>query len=322
MRAEGDAEGRSREATRRPPRRPEAGDRTERSERPDRPDRAERPDRADSRARAQRSREASKERRGGRRRIEPVTTHRNEALASLRPEQLPVAEQLLRGGIPAVRQAIEEQIQRSSAEGRPQISAEPLMAMAEQLLPVMNLANWKDRAVTVRNAGRDAPLRELRSVVSAASSVNLDEDARGLLNTLRETLESRVTALRDTWLGRMNSALDEGHVAEALRISARPPEPGARLPGDLAVRLSAAASAAMSPDCDNEQWKELLDAVVESPVRRNVKPAGLPTAAGDELLNSARRAAGSVPELARLLGLPIPPPPGPRRPAMAGGRRS
>ena len=48
--------------------------------------------------------------------------------------------------------------------------------------------------------------------------------------------------------------------------------------------------------------------------------AGLPDPAGEELRSSARRAAGQVPELARLLGLPIPPPPGPRRPTPSGAR--
>ena len=44
--------------------------------------------------------------------------------------------------------------------------------------------------------------------------------------------------------------------------------------------------------------------------------------AGEELRSSARRAAGQVPELAKLLGLPIPPPPGPRRPSTSGARGS
>ena len=51
----------------------------------------------------------------------------------------------------------------------------------------------------------------------------------------------------------------------------------------------------------------LLDAVVASPVRRTVKPAGIPD---DEVAQqAARHAAGSVPALAKLLGLRIPPPP-------------
>ena len=80
----------------------------------------------------------------------------------------------------------------------------------------------------------------------------------------------------------------------------------------------------MSADTSPEEWKALLEVVVECPVRRTVKPAGLPAGADEALLVEARKAAGYVPELARLLGIPIPPPPGPRRPvpARSAGRRA
>ncbi|HEY5026725.1 MAG TPA: hypothetical protein VII76_17245 [Acidimicrobiales bacterium] len=254
------------------------------------------------------------------RRLQTVSTHRNAALAELRPEQLPVAEQLLRGGIPAVRTAIEEQNARARAEGRPEVSPDPLLTMAEELLPRMNLAGWKDRAVAARNAGKDAPLREVRSVVASASTVSLDDEGREMVTTLRDALQARVTALRDGWLARITAALDDGRVADALRVSARAPEPAARVPADMAVRLAEAAGTAMSSDLAEADWKTLLEAVVDSPVRRTVKPAGLPSPAGEELRSLVRRAAGQVPELARILGLPIPPPPGPRRPTPSGAR--
>ncbi|HTZ07793.1 MAG TPA: hypothetical protein VMB72_01905 [Acidimicrobiales bacterium] len=254
------------------------------------------------------------------RRLQTVSTNRNAALASLRPEQLPVAEQLLRGGIPAVRQAIEEQNTRARSEGRGEVSPEPLLSMAEELLPRMNLAAWKDRAVAARNAGKDAPLREVRSVVTAASTVTLDEEGRELLTAVRDALQTRVTALREAWLGRIVGALDDGRVADALRVSSRAPEPAARVPAELAVRLSESAGQALGPDLAPSAWRELLEAVVDSPVRRTVKPAGLPADPGEELLAVARRAAGAVPEVARLLGLPIPPPPGPRRPSPSAAR--
>jgi hypothetical protein len=92
------------------------------------------------------------------------------------------------------------------------------------------------------------------------------------------------------------------------------------VPAELAVRLAEEAGKAMSPGLAEAEWKTLLEAVVDSPVRRTVKPAGLPDPAGEELRVSARRAAGLVPELAKLLGLPIPPPPGPRRPTTSGAR--
>jgi len=219
-----------------------------------------------------------------------------------------------------VRQAIAEQNARARAEGRNEVTAEPLLALAEQLLPKMNLATWKDRAITVRTAGKDAPLRELRSVVTAASTVNLDDDGRELATHLRDALQSRVTALREAWVGRITNALDGGQVEEALRVATRPPEPTARISAELATRLSQSAGAAMSPDAGEAQWLALLDAAIDSPVRRTVKPAGLPRDAGADLVNRARRAAGMIPELARLLGLPIPPPPGPRRPSASAAR--
>ncbi|HLN15917.1 MAG TPA: hypothetical protein VK277_04090 [Acidimicrobiales bacterium] len=236
--------------------------------------------------------------------------HRNALLAELRPEQLPVAEQLLRGGIPAVRQAIEEQNTRAKERGGAPANAEPILAMAEQLLPAVNLASWKDRATSAQSAGRELRLRELRAVVTASRTVNLDEEGRALAKNLQETLDRRVTSLREEWEQRITTALDEGRVLDALRITARAPEAGTRCPAELAVRLADAAGAAMTADLEADQWLALLAAVTDSPVRRTVKPVGLP--AGPEVHGAALNAAGLVPELAKLLGLRVPPPP-PRR---------
>ncbi|MGD0313485.1 MAG: hypothetical protein ABSC90_13610 [Acidimicrobiales bacterium] len=264
---------------------------------------------------------------GGRdhRRLTPSNTYRNAALATLPPEQLPVAEQLMKGGIPAVRQAIEEQNARARAEHRPEVTPGPLLTLAEELLPVITLASWKDRASAARAAGKDVPLRELRSIVASASTVTLDDEGTEMASAIRSSLDQRVTALRERWVERITSALDEGKVADAVRASIRPPEPAARLSSELAVRLAGAAGEAMSAETTPEAWLALLEVVVESPVRRTVKPQGLPTGADETVLAAARQASGYVPELARLMGIPIPPPPGPRRPVPARtspGRRS
>jgi len=265
---------------------------------------------------------------GGRdhpRRLTPSSTYRNAALATLPPEQLPVAEQLLKGGIPAVRQAIEEQNSRARTESRPEVTPEPLLALAEQLLPTINLASWKDRAAAARAAGKDVPLRELRSIVASASTVTLDDEGIEMAASLRTALDQRVTALRERWVERITTALDDGKIVDAVRASIRPPEPAARLSSELAVRLADAAGRAMSAETPPAEWLALLEVVVDSPVRRTVKPVGLPTGADDTVLAAARKASGYVPELARLMGIPIPPPPGPRRPVPARtspGRRA
>jgi hypothetical protein len=247
----------------------------------------------------------------GERPVAPTSTvHRNAMLAALRPEQIPVAEQLLRGGLQAVRQAIEAQNTSNKAAGKPPVAADALLAMADELLPVVRLADWKDRATVAQTTGKDYRLRELRAVVAASRTVNLDEEGRAMAKALQDSLDQRTTALREEWLARITNALNDGRVQQAVEASIRPPEPGTRCPAELAVRLAAAAGEAMTADLTPEDWMRLLDAVVASPVRRTVKPTGIPD---DEVAKqAARNAAGAVPALAKLLGLRIPPPP-PRR---------
>jgi hypothetical protein len=245
--------------------------------------------------------------RGERPSLPTSTVHRNAMLATLRPEQIPVAEQLLRGGLQAVRHAIEAQNATAKTAGKPPVAADALLAMADELLPTVRLADWKDRASVAQTVGKDYRLRELRAVVAASRTVNLDEEGRVMARALQESLDQRTTALREEWLARITNALNDGRVLQAVEASIRPPEPGTRCPAELAVRLSAAAGEAMTADLAPEDWMRLLDAVVASPVRRTVKPAGIPE---DEVARqAARHAAGSVPALAKLLGLRIPPPP-------------
>ena len=247
----------------------------------------------------------------GERPVTPTSTvHRNAMLAALRPEQIPVAEQLLRGGLHAVRQAIEAQNTAAKAARKPPVAGDALIAMADELLPAVRLADWKDRASVAQSAGKDYRLRELRAVVTASRTVNLDDEARAMAKALQESLDQRTTALREEWLARITNALNDGRVLQAVEASIRPPEPGTRCPAELAVRLAGAAGEAMTDALAPEEWMRLLDAVVASPVRRTVKPAGIPD---DEVARqAARHAAGAVPALAKLLGLRIPPPP-PRR---------
>ncbi len=247
----------------------------------------------------------------GERPVAPTSTvHRNAMLATLRPEQIPIAEQLLRGGLQAVRQAIEAQNASNKAVGTPPVASDAFLAMADELLPVVRLADWKDRASVAQTAGKEYRLRELRAVVAASRTVILDEEGRTMAKALQESLDQRTTALREEWLARITNALNDGRVHQAVEASIRPPEPGTRLPAELAVRLAASAGEAMTADLAPEDWMRLLDVVVASPVRRTVKPAGIPD---DEVAKqAARNAAGAVPALAKLLGLRIPPPP-PRR---------
>ncbi|HSZ36004.1 MAG TPA: hypothetical protein VK773_02850 [Acidimicrobiales bacterium] len=284
------------------------GDGDAREERGDRPRAASGPRRPGGRRPGER--EGGRPARGERPTVPTSTVHRNAMLATLRPEQIPVAEQLLRGGLQAVRQAIETQNTAAKAAGKPPAAADALLAMADELSPAVRLAEWKDRASVAQTAGKDYRLRELRAVVAASRTLNLDDEGRAMAKALQESLDQRTTALREEWLARITNALNDGRVQQAVEASIRPPEPGTRCPAELAVRLAGAAGEALSADKAPEEWMQLLDAVIASPVRRNVKPAGIPE---DEVARqAARHAAGAVPALAKLLGLRIPPPP-PRR---------
>ena len=235
-------------------------------------------------------------------------------MAGLSPEQRPIAEQVLKGGIPAVRQAIEAQNDRARSASLPEVNGEALLAMAEELLPRLKAASWRDRAEAAAGSVDEISLRDLRSVVAGADTATRDDESRLLARTLREALERRVAALREQWVEEITRALDDGRLVRALRVSAHPPEPTARFPAELAVRMSDAAGEAMAPDTSTDRWTTLLSAVADSPVRRMVKPQGLPRDPEDSVVEAARQASGRVPALATLLGVEMPPPPGPPRP--------
>ncbi|MBV8387872.1 MAG: hypothetical protein JO155_13850, partial [Acidimicrobiia bacterium] len=264
-------------------------------------------------------------------RLHAGRAHRDALIATLPPEQVPVAEQLLKGGIPAVRQAVQTQNEQAKGSGSPEINAEPLVALAEELLPRLKAAEWRDRAEAAMAQADEVGLRDLRAVVAGADTVARDTESRELAAKLRDALERRSASERQAWAEEVSSALDDGRVVRALRISGRPPEAGARFPNELADRLSEAAGAAMGPDAAPDRWAAVLDAVAGSPVRASVKPAGLPAEPGEDLLKTARQAASRVPALAPLLGIEAkapaarapkpprrpPPPPPPPPPQLA-----
>ncbi len=240
-------------------------------------------------------------------RFEPGTAHKDELFATLTPEQRPIAERLAIGGLPAVRKAIAEEQQRARQEKRPVLSGEPIVALAEQLLPEVRAAVWLDRAEAAVGRADEITLRDLRTTVVGASP--RDEAGRELERQLREALERRVTKLRAEWESHITQAMEDGRVLQALRLSAKPPEPTARFPGGLAARMAELAGEAMTEETAPERWLSLLQAALESPVRRQVKPAGLPKDPSGEVERQARLASSRIPALARLLGMPIPPPP-------------
>jgi hypothetical protein len=184
-----------------------------------------------------------------------------------------------------------------------------IIALAEQMAPAIKEALWLDRAEAAVASLEHLSLRDLRATVVGAAP--RDEHGRELDRKLREALDQRVTKLRDTWAADMTRALEDNRVLQALRLSSRPPEPSARFPAALVSPLAEAAGAAMTSETPSERWTALLEAAVTSPIRRSIKPQGIPAAAEPTLLELARASAGQVPALAGLLGMTMPPPPRP-----------
>ena len=322
-RRDGDDRGEGRRDGAKRPARPGAKDRSsERGPRPDRPsgDRpsGDRPDRPRSdRPRADRGARPSRERSGPPGAPPLTTMHRNAFLATLSPEQLPVAEQLLRGGMPSVRTAVADQNKNATAQGRPTIDPGTIERIAEDLLAKTTLAMWKDRAAGALGAGKELRLRDLRAVVTSAKTTNLDDEARSQLKELQASLTTRLEILRTQWSERLDTAMKSNNLAEALRLVARPPDMSTRVSSDIATTLAAAVSAALTAEQDVALWSELVQLTVETSIRRNVKPLGIP--ANEAAKSLAIKNAGAIPEFAKLLGMKVPPPPpptrAPRRPA-------
>ena len=257
--------------------------------------------------------------------LRPQRVHREALLASLSPEQQPIAEQLLRGGMPAVRAAVEEQNAKAKAEDGLEVPVDTVLGIAEQLVTRARVADWLDRAEAARETGEELALRDLRSVVSTADDVARDESTRELAAELKAMLEQRTESEQRGWLTDIEGSLAGGRVVRALRLSSRPPEPGNTFPAELTERLTVAANGALTADIASDRWATVLDAVAYSPVRRSVVPAGIPAEPTEELLVAVRKHAGRTPAIATLFG--VEPPPdraskAAKRPGKGAGRNS
>ncbi len=236
-------------------------------------------------------------------RLRPRRTHRDALLAEVADEHKPIVEQLIRDGMPGVRAAIEKQNVEAKEAGKPEIEAAPILAIAERNLSKARLAEWRDRADAALAMKADLDLRDLRSVVVAGNDLARDEESRQLAEQLRAALDERVEADHAAWLDDLESAVTDGRVVRALRLSSRPVKAGAPLPSELATTLAGQASAALAPDTAHERWATVIDALAYSPVRGAVTPVGVPSEPSADLLTALRRLADRIPAIATLFGI-------------------
>lgn len=273
--------------------RPERAPRTERGPRPERRPRFEAPPELPLRPKAKR--------------LKPGRTHRNAALSALPEEHRAVAERALLGGIPAVRLAVTEQNERLKSEGKEQIPASGLLAIAEQLLPKLRVAEWLDRADAALADMEELDLRDLRSVVAASEDpmVARDETTREVAAKLKEALVTKQEKELNLWFGDIDAALGVGRVVRALKLSSQPPKAGVRFPVELGNKLATAATGNLTTDALPERWIAVLEAVAFSPIRALVKPTEKPTQINDELTKTVKRIGALLPAVAALFGVEV-----------------
>lgn len=236
-------------------------------------------------------------------RLRARSVHRDAFVAALPPEQQPVADQLVKGGVPAVRQALEKQNETNAAQGLPQVDPAGVLTLAENLLPGVRAAEWRDEAEAALATVEDLDLRDLRRVVVGADTAATDDETRALAAQLREALTSRADAEQNAWVNEIGELVSIGRTVRALRLSSRPPKAGSPIPTDLAKRLAEATVASVDAETTQERWGALLDALAFSPIRGLVKFENLPAEPTEELKVTVQAVADRIPAIATALGI-------------------
>jgi len=235
--------------------------------------------------------------------LRPGRVHRKALIDGLPEEQRVVAETVSRGGIAAVRKEIETQNARAASEGAPEVKADALIALAEGLLPQVKAAEWRDRADAALAGVDEVDIRDLRTVLVAAEDAARDDEARAVAEQLREGLNARVERAQTEWHDELRSTLGEGRVVRALRLSSRPPKAGSPLPPDIAEQLTGQANEALTDEVTQQRLGIVLEAVAYSPVRPYIVLATIPETPNEELLESVKKVAARIPEIATRFGI-------------------
>ena len=244
-------------------------------------------------------------------RLAPARTHRDAWLAGLNEAERRIAEQLMTGGINAVRQSLDAQNRALETEGKEAIDPTPILTLADDLRGQIAAVEWRDFAEAAIADAQEIALRDLRSVVAKADGATRDDETRLLAAQLREALDARMSAMKEHWVTELSSAIREGRLVRALKISGQPPEPGSKFPEELATQLATAAGEALNAETMPDRWGVLAEAVAMSAVRRSVVPAAAPKEVTDELKATVAKVAARVPSIATCLGIDVPAPPKP-----------
>jgi hypothetical protein len=236
-------------------------------------------------------------------RLKQGRVHVDAVLSELPEGHRPIAVKVLRGGLPEVRQAVDEQNVKLTEAGQPTIDAAHLVALATDLQPRLRIAEWRDRADAALAGVTELDLRDLRSVLASANDSARDAESREIAQQLREKLNARIDADYAEWLADITVELDANRSIRALRLSSRPPKAGVPFPAELSARLVTATSQLLTSNTQLDRWQFVLESLAVSPVRDKVEAASVPSAPSDELKAAVTQWSGSVPQIARQFGI-------------------
>jgi hypothetical protein len=247
--------------------------------------------------------------------LRPGRAHRKLLIESLPEEQRVIAEQVARGGIAAVRTEIDTQNKRLLEEGQPVVKADALLALAETLVPRIKIAEWRDRADAVVADLDEVDIRDLRTILVAADDNARDDESRQIAERIREGLQIRVEKAQTDWHAELRATLSGDRIVRALRLSSRPPKAGAPLPPDIAEQLTMQANQALGGEVTQQRLAIVIEAIAFSPIRPYIVLATMPAEPTKELVETIRKVADRIPEIASRFGIE------PSKPGRGKGRR-
>ncbi|MBT8240723.1 MAG: hypothetical protein KJN63_05805, partial [Acidimicrobiia bacterium] len=255
-------------------------------------DRSERSERGAKKSRPPRGDKPSSPAKPRPTRLKPRRVHRDAVVAGTPEEHRPIAEQLLKGGLPAVRTAVKDDP-----------NAKAIIAIAEGLQPKLSTAEWRDRAEAALADIDKLDLRDLRQVVVAADKGARDDETRAMAAELRESLSRRVESDHAEWLSDLQLAVREERTIRALRLTSRPVKAGSPIPVEIAEPLAAQTVAALGAETFPDRWASVVDALAFSPIRSAVTPAHYPDNLDEHSLDVIRAVSDRVPEIAAHYGI-------------------
>ncbi len=237
-----------------------------------------------------------------------VSWDKTDALMeSLSVQEKPIAEFLVKGGLPAVRAAIKKQNEEAKANNMPEVTETGLISIAEKLLPQIRRVQWEDRAASALLAGSRCPVRELKSLL--ASSDPKDESIKEQVNNLKSLVKTVVEEQVQQWKTDLKNKAENGEIKEALELLASPPDRTAKIEATLLELIVNYTNEKLRDEVEPDHWIEIIEMIASSSLRTKITVEKIPFDATGATVACAKKFSGFIPSLAPLLGLKIPPPP-------------